>query len=151
DAAVFPDRCPVEAGDGSPLLESFPRHVHVRRARGRSSNQSLPPGRARIPAAVGSSPRAPAPVLARARHRTGGPEAQDPSRDDLVGSNGTHETRRRMAEPCRAVDRVGSIVRDALPEGTMRNWSVAVLVTALATSAFADATADARKHDEAFA
>jgi uncharacterized protein (TIGR02246 family) len=33
----------------------------------------------------------------------------------------------------------------------MRNWSVVVLVVALAAPAFADATAHARAHDEAFA
>jgi uncharacterized protein (TIGR02246 family) len=33
----------------------------------------------------------------------------------------------------------------------MRKWTVFVLVMALAAPAFADATADARKHDEAFA
>jgi uncharacterized protein (TIGR02246 family) len=33
----------------------------------------------------------------------------------------------------------------------MRNWSVVVLVVAFAAPAFADATADARAHDEAFA
>lgn len=33
----------------------------------------------------------------------------------------------------------------------MRNWSVIVLVMALAVPAFADATADAKAHDEAFA
>jgi hypothetical protein len=34
---------------------------------------------------------------------------------------------------------------------SMRNWSVMVLVVAFAAPAFADATADARAHDEAFA
>src|SRR6185436_13753929 len=34
---------------------------------------------------------------------------------------------------------------------SMRNWSMVVLVMALAAPAFADATADAKAHDEAFA
>jgi len=50
------------------------------------------------------------------------------------------------------LDRVGPIVGDPYDEDmNMRNWSVVVLVIALAAPAFADATADARAHDEAFA
>jgi SnoaL-like protein len=50
------------------------------------------------------------------------------------------------------LDRVAPIVGDASGEDmNMRNWSVVVLVVAFAAPAFADATADARAHDEAFA
>jgi uncharacterized protein (TIGR02246 family) len=50
------------------------------------------------------------------------------------------------------LDRVGAIVGEASEEEmNMRNWSAVALVLALAAPAFADATADARAHDEAFA